>query len=63
MKKQKSIIEMSQERLMDSILDGKILKVLKTTAIVVGGVYAFGFGCKILNFSTKHFLALKNTIK
>ena len=63
MKKHKSIIEISQEHLMNSIVEGKFLKILKTTTIIVGGVYAFGFGCKILNFSLKHFLALKNTIK
>lgn len=63
MKKRKSLIESSRDDLMNSIMESRLMKIIKTTAFIVGGVYAFGVGCKILNFSMKNFSELKKTLQ
>ena len=63
MKSNKNIVEESKNELLDAIKNSRLVKGAKITIIIVAGIYAFGLGCKIINFSTRHFLTLKNTIK
>lgn len=62
MKRKKFLVKDSHE-IIDRVLKSKTIKVIKVTIIIVGGLYAFGLGCKILNFSMKNYLQLKNTLQ
>ncbi|PKQ46069.1 hypothetical protein [Confluentibacter flavum] len=63
MKRNKSILEMTQEHFMIKTKTEQIIKNIKIGTIVVGSVYAFGIACRILNFSMRHFKNLKNTLR
>lgn len=62
MKKRKNLIRDSHD-IIDSILNSRVFKIAKVTVIVVGGLYAFGLGCKILNFSMINYMELKKTLQ
>ena len=63
MKTTKNFREEFRMDLFETIKNSRILKGLKIVIIIAGGIYVLGFGCKILNFSLKHYSDLKSTIK
>lgn len=63
MMKDKSIAQQAKQEIVENLLNSRALKILKYSAIGLGGVYALGFIFKVFAFTNTNLNKLRRSIK
>jgi hypothetical protein len=48
--------------ILDEVMNSKPMKVAKIAVLVVGGIYAFGIGCRVLSYTVRNYKILKSAV-